>query len=59
MGVAHSGMTVFVIRSGVISGGEPIMKIHYLEIVTPDVEAHCKIYSGVNSAEFGGESWFR
>lgn len=29
------------------------MKIHYLEIVTPDVEAHCKIYSGVNSAEFG------
>lgn len=36
------------------SGGEPhVMQIHYLEIVTPDVDALCAVYAAANGLEFG------
>lgn len=28
------------------------MRIHYLEIITPDVDAHCAIYAQANGVEF-------
>ena len=32
---------------------EESMRIHYLEIVTKDVDASCKLYSGVHGVAFG------
>lgn len=29
------------------------MQIHYLEMVTPDVDATCELYTGVHGVEFG------
>jgi len=35
------------------SGDEKAMKIQYLEIVTPEVEAVCKVYSQIHGVTFG------
>jgi hypothetical protein len=29
------------------------MRVHYLEVVTPDVDAACELYSGIHGVQFG------
>lgn len=31
---------------------EPIMRVHYVEVVTPDVDAACRIYSEIHGVTF-------
>jgi len=33
---------------------EPVMQIHYLEIVTKEVDAVCAVYAAANGLRFGG-----
>ena len=39
--------------SGTAKGVQKTMQIHYLEIVTKEVDAVCAVYTGANGVEFG------
>ena len=54
--VAVSAVAVLVMSDSVTAQGvkkSPVMQIHYLEIVTNQVDAMCATYAAVNGVQFG------
>ena len=50
---AHAQANAAPAASGSAKGGQKTMQIHYLEIVTKEVDAVCAAYAAANGVQFG------